>query len=226
MIDRIPTDLLVTIAPSADAPAPTPAASTAPTAPIAAPASTPTTPLPALPPGDRAQLAAIILADRLVRGWPTLALGAALALALAALAWVALRPPAAIGSAGGLLPAGRASELAVTPTPPLVVPTPPAPSPLPTAAPAAPAPVVVVVEQAPPPPAPEPQIIYVVEQAPPPPAPTPVIVVEPAGDGGTWLIAEEPGGRSVATYQPPADATPVPTPYYGGINGGGGGFDD
>lgn len=187
---------------------------------IAPPATAETQPLipPAEPPAPPAPPAVVAVRVPLLTWLPgTLAGALALVLALVALGRVEPARPAS----STLLPAGRA-ELVATPTPPLMVPTvPPAPTPLPVIEPAPVEPQIIYVEQ-PAVAAPPPQIIYIQQ-----PAPTvEPIRIEPAGDGGQWVVVEESAGRYEAVYTPPPGQAPAPTPHFGAMNGGGGSWDD
>lgn len=236
MNDRIDTSHFVSIAPpdmSATAPLPQTAPLVEEPTPAPAPDEHETRRLPTLTWSQQAGLAYRIWRDRVYRGGPWLAGGAALALA----ALIALLIFAPAGPAQAIVLARpTAPPVMMTATPSLVeslvIAAPPTSIPAPTEAP--PAPVVVYyapqVPTAPPVELqPAPAVVYVAQAE---PTPSELTRIEPAGDGGQWIVEEIGGGRSISTYIPPpappglAPEPPAPTPHFGEAGGGGGSWDD
>jgi hypothetical protein len=215
MIDRIDTDLLVTIAPSDPAVTrPLPAEAPAPE-----PDEHETRRLSPLTLGQQLDVQLRIAADRLHRGTPWFAAGAAIV--VGAVVLLLLLPT----------PAARALVLA-RPTAPAVyvTATPALAEALPTAEPiiveAAPPPMSVALPTAEPAPVELQPALVIVAQAPEPTPPELQPIIVPAGDGGQWSIVQFPGGVSDATYLPAPGVPPLPTPHYGAFGGGGGSWDN
>lgn len=224
----ISTDHLVTIAQDPAATRPLPAEAPAP-----APAADEplTRRLPPLTLGQRWELWLRITSDRVHRGVPWLVTGAGVA--IAALIGLLLLAPAGPAQAI-VLARPTAPPVLVTATPSLVeslaVAAPPTAVPPPPTA--EPAPIVVYVAPTAEPAPVELQPVQPVVVVQAQPTPAELTRIEPAGDGGTWIIEERPGGVSDAIYVPPpappglAAKPPAPTPHFGEMKGGGGGWGD